>query len=84
MDPNETLRVLREAMQTYIRGEATRDREVMADAASDLHTHTEALDTWLSQGGFLPDAWNGSVDRLNDYGRRKFGDAWWPGEEDPE
>jgi hypothetical protein len=57
MNPNETLRLMREAMQTYLQGEATRDREVMADAASDLYTHAAALDTWLSRGGFLPDAW---------------------------
>ena len=44
MDPNETLRMLRRAIER---------REI--DAIEDLF---DALDIWLSSGGFLPDDWS--------------------------
>jgi hypothetical protein len=43
MDPNETLRLMRDAL-------AEGDLETVAEMA-------EALDGWISTGGFLPDAW---------------------------
>lgn len=43
MDPNETLRLLREAL-------LDEDAEMTAECA-------QTLDEWLSKGGFLPDAW---------------------------
>lgn len=45
MDPNETLRRLRAAFE-----------DGDANGALDLF---EALDEWLSEGGFLPTAWEG-------------------------
>ena len=42
MDPNEALKMIREA--------ATQD-------AQDMIEPFEALDEWLCKGGFLPDAW---------------------------
>jgi hypothetical protein len=48
MDPNETLRQLREKMQgNFIESET---RELF-----------EALDEWLAKGGFLPKEWNREV-----------------------
>jgi hypothetical protein len=43
MDPNETLRLMRLAL-------AEGDLETAAELA-------DALDGWISTGGFLPDAW---------------------------
>jgi hypothetical protein len=64
MDPNETLRLAREALQ---RGDN-------AMAAYYLHT----LDEWLSNDGFYPAAWNGAAqgqfDLGYDQGRRSVYD----------
>ncbi len=57
MDPNEALRRLREA--------AAKVREEMdkcfggdpMDDVSDMLQHFEALDGWITNGGFLPAAW---------------------------
>lgn len=56
MDPNETLRRLREKVR-----EARADAEVqgyvnLGDAVAVLE-YFAALDEWLSKGGFLPEAW---------------------------
>jgi hypothetical protein len=54
MDPNETLRELREAVSDY------RDpmrRSGVEYAAATVVEKFAALDAWLTQGGFLPDAW---------------------------
>lgn len=53
MDPNETLRRLRIAYKIILNDEP----EVDADSAIDLAELCEALDGWLSRGGFLPGAW---------------------------
>ena len=56
MDPNETLRQLRLAIRQARQGDAAR----MVTLAESLETVTElaeALDGWLSKGGFLPQAW---------------------------
>lgn len=55
MDVNETLRELREALaQWHLRG----DVEGALAAADTIATRAQALDEWLSAGGFLPDGWN--------------------------
>lgn len=55
MDPNETLERLRMAVRAFRACNDEFDRhwdhpETLVDAA-------EALDEWLSKGGFLPEAW---------------------------
>lgn len=53
MDPNETLRIIRQELES-----AESDaHEVDVDR---LVEHVRALDEWLSSGGFLPKAWDGS------------------------
>lgn len=53
MDPNETLRLMREALEdsSLLEGDAA-DR-----AREDVCEYVRALDEWLTKGGFLPDAW---------------------------
>lgn len=57
MDPNETLRLLREAVAEYRRPLPFSDSDEAAQLLADLVQHVEALDEWLSKGGFLPSAW---------------------------
>lgn len=52
MDPNETLSQLREAIREYESGHYP---ELNAEKAADAFI---ALDAWLSNGGFLPNAWD--------------------------
>lgn len=49
MDPNETLRLAREASNRIGNGDPT--------AAVDLMMYFDALDQWLSNGGFAPKDW---------------------------
>jgi hypothetical protein len=53
MDPNETLRRMRE-LHTQWNEESAIDS---VDLAAAMFDYFDALDTWLSRGGFLPDAW---------------------------
>jgi hypothetical protein len=54
MDPNATLAIIRDALRDF--GDATMRDE--ADAAADvLVEHVQALDEWLTRGGFLPADW---------------------------
>ena len=53
MDPDEALKRAREAAQRYKRN-IPRDPPVAAD---DLADAFEAIDSWLSNGGFLPQDW---------------------------
>lgn len=53
MDPNETLKNLRELARVVL--EVGGD-EAHADCI-DLAEHLQALDDWLSKGGAKPDAW---------------------------
>lgn len=58
MDPNATLKEIRN-----LQAEVTRRRLAggstyhIADLLSAIAERCEALDGWLSKGGFLPDAW---------------------------
>lgn len=64
MDPNATLRDLREAISTLAGmldvdiwdGSAEHD-EAVQGLANDVVMGFKGLDTWLDQGGFLPAAW---------------------------
>lgn len=57
MDPNECLRLIREAI--------TEGDEALSEGSDGLASaayvraaeHTRDLDEWLSKGGFLPAAW---------------------------
>ncbi len=50
MDPNETLKELRELIDLVLRGDDT--------SVFEAATKFEDLDEWISKGGFLPEAWN--------------------------
>lgn len=54
MDPNETLRLLRLTVAQMRVDESPEIRKAHAD---EIAEYVEALDGWLSGGGFLPDAW---------------------------
>lgn len=57
MDPNQTLKDLRAAVTDYNMYERDSDPNGMGIAADDIVQYIEALDTWLSEGGFWPSAW---------------------------
>jgi hypothetical protein len=54
MDPNQALSELRAAINDY---QLATDPASAADAADRLAEHSQAIDNWLCQGGFLPDHW---------------------------
>lgn len=54
MDPEEALKNAREALDV-LRGSV--DNNELEAASADLADAFEALDGWLSKGGFLPTAW---------------------------
>jgi hypothetical protein len=54
MDPNETLRLLRLTIKQM--GVEPKNAIWMAHA-EEVVEYVEALDTWLSSGGFIPDDW---------------------------
>jgi len=59
MDPNAALREIRWALSDWrdgIKDEANFDR---------LAEHVEALDEWLTKGGFLPGAWESAPRRVS-------------------
>ena len=55
MDPDEALKKAREALVLYNR--RYNDKGTGLSEANDLADAFEALDGWLSKGGFLPDDW---------------------------
>lgn len=59
MDPNETLRRIREAVArwTELEGKGPEWQAERTLIAAELIEHVEALDGWLTRGGFLPWAW---------------------------
>jgi hypothetical protein len=52
MDPNASLAMLRAIAERYQSGDTIKQADIQA-----LVDHFEAIDYWLSNGGFLPDAW---------------------------
>ena len=55
MDPNEALRRAREATRKVF--ETIEGGSELRFASEDLAEAFEALDGWLSKGGFLPESW---------------------------
>jgi len=53
MDPNVALATIRDYIRASWEGVS-----LSSDGQHDLFAHLEALDEWLSNGGFPPDAWN--------------------------
>lgn len=51
MDPNECLRRIRALIQAFFDGEEG------PDDGAQLAEYINGLDTWLTNGGFLPDEW---------------------------
>jgi hypothetical protein len=54
MDPDETLRMFRANLKQMM---VDTDQAVFAQHALDAAEHFEALDEWLSKGGFKPREW---------------------------
>ena len=61
MDPDEALAEIRDALAVYYGGQSVSEHLAGVDrqeeAARVLAERFEALDGWLSKGGFLPWAW---------------------------
>jgi len=67
MDPNRTLQIMREVTKqiitsfldndSYAPGEEVDDDAIFQDAVNTLIETSQALDNWLSKGGFPPDEW---------------------------
>jgi hypothetical protein len=55
MDPNATLEKLRAALAVLAHDDGTTDADLKA--VREAAEAAEALDEWLSRGGFLPSAW---------------------------
>lgn len=59
MDPNKTLARLRELSSKMLKDyEDQASNGIDQDEACELASHVEALDAWMSQGGFTPEGWN--------------------------
>jgi hypothetical protein len=58
MDPNATLREIRRILADTI---APGDSFLTAINLEDLTVNVKALDTWLSRGGILPNAWQDGI-----------------------
>lgn len=59
MDPNATLAEMIRAAADVNRAQPGDSIEGFQEAALRLAEHVEALNEWISRGGFLPDAWRG-------------------------
>lgn len=57
MDPNEALRVIRSIVSEWDAGNGDRPEYSVHDAWYQLAETCQALDEWLSRGGFPPNAW---------------------------
>jgi hypothetical protein len=55
VDPNEALRLIRLTIKQM---DADENPYIKAAHAEEIAEYFEALDGWLSKGGFLPTAWN--------------------------
>jgi hypothetical protein len=54
MDPNATLRDIREMIESLAMSQST---DNLLDLGEELASAFEQLDNWLTGGGFLPDEW---------------------------
>lgn len=73
MDPNEALRLMRDYIRRVrdsVQGEGT-DPDVLRIEADQLAEYADALDGWLSRGGFLPAAWAPMIQPVEGPGARK-------------
>lgn len=57
MDPNATLKALREAVEALEAGIPHLDPLGKYEDARDVVEHFRALDEWLARGGFAPKDW---------------------------
>lgn len=81
MDPDKALQDAREALQDYRDAEQRWSELGMANAAEGLAGAFQALDEWLSRGGFLPRDWRPSVAMVSEQCDHARG--WWPCGADP-
>lgn len=54
MDPNACLAHIRGIVKSF---DSAQSDEDMAGLGSELLDYVSSMDTWISQGGYLPDAW---------------------------
>lgn len=57
MDPNETLRLIREACEHATKGARDEDEDAELASLRELRNAFEDLDGWLTSGGSMPSAW---------------------------
>jgi len=57
MDPNEAHERLSDAMLELARALDRGNDEKAREAAIEVFDHWNALDNWIGNGGFLPEAW---------------------------
>lgn len=57
MDPDETLRMIRHYV-ALLNNAAGMRTAIMAECGENLAEYVEAMDEWLSKGGFLPKEWD--------------------------
>lgn len=57
MDPDTNLAMVRSLIKQVNEAADRNDYRTLGDLAGDLAEYVEALDGWISQGGFLPKAW---------------------------
>lgn len=58
MDPTATLAVLRELVAQVETMQIEKDTLIqLADSAIELATYVDALDSWITRGGHLPQQW---------------------------
>ena len=58
LDPNETLKELRQVTRKYIHIRAYNTFSGLTQMSDDMAGLIQALDEWLSGGGFPPEAWS--------------------------
>lgn len=61
MDPDTTLNLIRDSVAEYHLCNRDLNPEGCQDALLEIFNAIQDLDEWLSNGGFLPDAWNPRV-----------------------
>lgn len=78
MDPNATLEDIRTDIAVYMNPSSPQSAQGLV--AEAIIEHMQALDEWLSKGGFLPKVWQGAhaqqkgadygLSLADDYGHR--------------
>ena len=59
MDPNETLKIIRQHTNAWEEGETTyMSYDDLDGFLGELVEHVIAFDEWLTNGGFRPDDWS--------------------------